>query len=74
MRIDGDAIIREVPLPSGIHGMIKEDPDGYANIYLNGKDPEEKKKKTLEHELRHYRLGHLHLNEPLRQKENEADG
>ena len=42
MRIDGDAIIREVPLPSGIHGMIKEDPDGYANIYLNGKDPEEK--------------------------------
>lgn len=68
-----DCIIRETPLPPGIHGMIKESPDGYANIYINQSDPEEEKLKTLRHELRHYRLGHLRFEKSIAEMEAEAD-
>ena len=68
-----DYIVRETPLPPGIHGMIKESPDGYANIYLNQADSEEEKRKTLRHELKHYRLGHLTFKKPVAEMEAEAE-
>ncbi len=73
MTYDDGIIIREISLPSGVHGMIKEDPDGLANIYINASDPEEEKKRTLRHELRHYRLRHLSSGKTLRQIEREAE-
>lgn len=70
---DPEYIVREVPLPPGVHGIVREDPDGLANIYINAADPEEEKLKTLEHELRHYRLRHLSSGKTLRQIEREAE-
>ena len=67
-----DYIVREVPLPPGVHGIVREDPDGLANIYINSADPEEEKKKTLEHELRHVRLDHLHSSLPCSLQEKEV--
>ena len=36
-------------------------------------DPEEEKLKTLRHELRHYRLGHLRFEKSIAEMEAEAD-
>lgn len=69
---DPEYIVREVPLPPGVHGIVREDPDGLANIYINAADPEEEKMKTLEHELLHVRLDHLHTSLPCYLQEMEV--
>lgn len=69
----GEIIIREVPLPHGVHGILREDPEGNANIYINQRDPIEERKKTVNHELRHYRLGHIGSGMHVRQLEKEAE-
>ncbi len=68
-----DIIVREISLPHGVHGMIKEDPDGMSNIYINQHDSFEEKRRTLRHELRHHRLRHLGSGRTLRQIEKEAE-
>ena len=73
MRYTGEIIIREIPLPCGVHGVLREDPEGNANIYVNQRDPEEERRKTVAHELRHYRLGHIGSGKPVRQAEEEAE-
>ena len=73
MIFDGDIVIREVVLPPGVHGAIREDPDGIANIYINALDPEEERQKTLKHEMKHYKLKHLNSKKPLRVIEAEAE-
>lgn len=74
MTFDGLFAVREVPLPPGVHGMIKESPDGIVNIYINIADPDEEKLKTLQHEMRHYALGHLNFDRPVAEMEAEAEG
>lgn len=74
MIVEGsDFVVREVPFPPGVHGAVKADPDGRANIYIRDKDPEEEKLRTFHHEMRHFLLGHLsdHV-KPDEQKEREA--
>ncbi|MBR3334325.1 MAG: ImmA/IrrE family metallo-endopeptidase [Clostridia bacterium] len=73
MRYFGEIIIREVPLPRGVHGALREDPEGNANIYVNQHDPIEERRKTVAHELRHYRLGHIGSGKPVHQIEKEAE-
>lgn len=73
MSFDGDVVIREVVLPPGIHGMIQEDPDGVANIYINEKDSWEERQKTLQHELAHHRLGHIGSGRQVQLMESEAE-
>lgn len=73
MIFDGDVVIREVQLPPGVHGMIHEDPDGIANIYISESDSEEEKQKTLAHELRHLALRHLGSGRPVRMMEEETN-
>ena len=73
MNFDGYVVIREVYLPPGVHGAIREDPDGIANIYLNESDPEEAKRRTLDHELEHYKKGHIGSDKPVELMEEEAD-
>ena len=73
MQFNGDICIREVALPAGVHGAIMESPDGIANIYINQRDPEEEKRKTLRHELRHYVLGHIGSGKRLSVIESEAE-
>lgn len=73
MQYRGEIIIREVPLPHGVHGVLREDPEGNANIYVNQCDPIEERRKTVAHELRHYRLGHIGSGKPVRQIEKEVE-
>ena len=73
MTFNGDIVIRVVSLPNGIHGSIREDPDGIANIYINADDSQEEKMKTLYHELRHYKLRHIGSGKPVSVMEHEAD-
>ncbi len=73
MSFDGDVVVREVDLPPGVHGMIQEDPDGVANIYINLHDSWEERQKTLRHEMAHYRLGHLGSGKPVALMEEEAE-
>ena len=73
MTFDGDVCVREIPLPAGVHGAIRESPDNVCNIYINQNDPMEVRRKTLEHEMAHFRLGHLGSGKTLRIMEDEAD-
>lgn len=72
MQYHGEIIIREVLLPHGVHGVLREDPEGNANIYINQRDSYEERRKTLAHELRHYHLGHIGSGKPIQQIEKEA--
>ena len=73
MQYRGEIIIREVSLPHGVHGALREDSEGNANIYVNRLDSFEERRKTVDHELRHYRLGHIGSGKPVRQIEKEAE-
>lgn len=73
MQYRGEIIIREIPLPHGVHGVLREDPEGNANIYVNQCDSFEERRKTVDHELRHYRLSHIGSGKPVRQIEKEAE-
>ncbi len=73
MIFDGDIVVREVSLPYGIHGSIRESPDGIVNIYINADDTQEEKLKTLLHELKHYKLHHIGSGKSARTMEKEVD-
>ena len=73
MQYRGEIIIREVPLPHGVHGILREDPEGNANIYVNQHDSYEERRKTVAHELRHYHLGHIGSGKHVQQIEKEAE-
>lgn len=65
-------IIREVDLPPGVHGVVRIDGDGVANIYLSLRDSDEEKKKTIKHEVNHVRFGHVASGLDVREMEQEA--
>lgn len=73
MTFDGYVVVRYVPLPAGIHGMINEDPDGLANIYVNESDTREEQEKTVLHEMNHFYMGHLGSGMDIADMEGEAE-
>lgn len=68
-----DIIIRLIPMPSRLKGLVKEDPDGDYNIYIREQDPIETQRETLLHELEHIRRGHLHGGRDVAACEAEAE-
>ena len=63
-------------LPRGIHGCIcrSVEPDGdYEIIVLNALDPPSVQQQAFEHEMEHWRRGHLDDPRPLWIREQEAD-
>lgn len=68
-----EVITRLVPLPAGVRGFVKEDPDGDYNIYIREQDPIEIQMETYEHEIRHILLGHLQREEWAPDIEEEAE-
>lgn len=69
-----DVFIRLVSLPPSVHGFVLEDPAGDYNVYVRAGDPEELQRRTIDHELRHARLGHLQDDvKSVMEKEEEAD-
>lgn len=73
MTFDGDVCVREVSLPSGVCGVVRESPDGVTNVYLNSRLTAEERRKTYVHELRHHNLKHIGSGKPVSQMEKEAD-
>lgn len=72
MYFDGYIVTREVPLPYGVHGMTKEDPDGLYNIYVNEHDSQEERNKTYMHEMNHINMGHFGSGRDIEDLESEA--
>lgn len=73
MTFDGEVCVREIDLPSGVAGAIRESPDGVTNIYLNSRYTFEERRKAYKHEMRHYKLRHIGSGKSVRQMEHEAD-
>ena len=73
MVFDGEVCVREVDLPPGVFGAIRESPDGVTNIYISSSLSFEEKQKTYRHEMRHYNLKHIGSGKSVRQMEMEAD-
>ena len=69
-----DYYVRLVELPPAIDGTVVPNDDGSFDIYLNSRNPEEKRRIWLEHELEHIRLDHFYREEPVAQLEAEAGG
>ena len=48
-----DVFVRQVPMPTGIHGAVPPNDDGTFSIYLNENDPLARQLKAYLHELSH---------------------
>jgi len=73
MTFDGEVCVREVDLPPGVFGAIRESPDGVTNIYISARLSYEEKRKTYMHEIRHHNLHHIGSGKSVHQMEMEAD-
>lgn len=51
--------IRYIKFPGLIRGSVIIDADGNFNVYINKNLSESQQQRTLDHELRHIRLGHF---------------
>lgn len=68
-----NVLVRELNFPIEIEGVIVVDNNGDYNIYINSNLSDEKKKETLDHELRHLQCDHHYTDVPIVQAENEAN-
>lgn len=68
-----EIIIRLIPMPWQLKGMVKEDANGDYNIYIREQDPFEVQRETYMHELEHIRLGHLDGLKEVELCEDEAE-
>ena len=69
-----DIFVRVIDFPStDVKGIIKEDPDGDYNVYLNARYNDTQQVMTWLHELEHAKLGHLHSDLPVELIEKEAN-
>lgn len=68
-----NVLVRELNFPIEIEGVIVVDNNGDYNIYINSNLSDEKKKETLDHELRHLQCDHHYIDVPIVQAENEAN-
>lgn len=69
-----DIIVRVVNFPTtDVKGLIKEDPDGDYNVYINARYNDVQQAMTYLHEEAHATLGHLHKDIPVETKELEAN-
>ncbi len=57
--------IRSANLPMEIRGFVMPDNEGNYNIYINDKLSEERKEKTIEHELQHIKNQDCYSNEQV---------
>lgn len=69
-----DCFVRLVALPASIDGTVVPNDDGSFDIYLNSRNPEEKRRRWLEHELEHIRRDHFYREAPVAELESEAEG
>lgn len=66
--------IRTVNLPRSVDGVVIPNPDGTFDIYLNRNQPEEVRRRWLEHEVRHIMCDHFYREADVAAKEREAEG
>lgn len=68
-----NVLIRELNFPIEIEGATVPDANGDYNIFINANLSPEKKKETLEHELRHIQCNHHHRCTSVAEDEAEAN-
>ena len=70
-----DYFVWYISLPYNIGGACTINYDGTYNIYINSRHPEERRARSLQHELNHCECGHLDQwrELPIEIKEYEAD-
>lgn len=68
-----NVFIRELNFPIEIEGVIVVDNNCDYNIYINSNLSEDKKKETLDHELRHLQCDHHYSDVSIAQAESEAN-
>ena len=72
MKIADDVIVRVLPLPMCVEGLISDTPDGYHNIYINSNYSKEMQEKFLRHELAHLENNDFYNTIPIHQAEENA--
>lgn len=69
MLTDGDFLVRMVSLPGSIHGALREDPDGFGNIYINDALAPDARRLAFAHEIRHLLRDDLSNDLPIEEVE-----
>lgn len=50
---DADYIVRVIPLPGCVNGVVRLSDDGFYNVYINANLSPEAQRRAVLHELRH---------------------
>lgn len=70
MLTDGDYVCRMVPLPGDIYAVLREDKDGFGNIYINDQLSPMAKRRAFKHEIRHLMRGDMDKDADIRDIES----
>ena len=68
--IDGDAFVRLVNLPFGVHGCVTPNDDGTFSIYLNARDSRAKNREAFDHERGHIVRDDFYNDRPIEEVES----
>ena len=68
-----NVLIREVDFPITVEGVTVTDANGDYNIYINANLSPDKKKESLDHELRHIQCDHHYSSTAVVDDEAEAN-
>ena len=67
--IDGDAFVRLVDLPCGVHGCVCPNDDGTFSIFINARDSRRRNVEAYHHECRHILLDDFYNGRSIREVE-----
>lgn len=70
MLTDGDFVVRLVNLPGSVHGALREDSEGFGNIYINEALGPAARRRAFDHEVLHLVRGDLDSDRPIEEVEN----
>ena len=64
-----DVIVRLEDMPFGVRGVTVKDENGYYNVYINSRYPEDVRRETYRHEMKHILRGDFYRDADVREKE-----
>lgn len=69
---ESDFIVRFVPLPGCVNGVVRLSDDGFANVYINVYLSPEAQRRAVLHELRHIARDDFYNTLPIEEVEADA--
>lgn len=69
-----DYYVHFAPLPHGVEGVSVPNDDGSFDVYINSALSTERRRETLEHELKHLEREHFYVDLSIGQMERQAEG